>query len=89
MRLPLPGFVMNILANSVLLSIFFELASSVWIYCDVFYPSLTVPEADVSFVMRAGYCSVGYPVPSFWVDANLVPLPICIEASIIFSAWII
>ena len=80
---------MNILANSVLLSIFLEFASSVWIYYEVFCPSFTVPEAEVSFVMRAGYCSVGYPEPSFWVDANLVPLPICIEASIIFSAWII
>lgn len=51
MRLPFPGFVINIEAISVLFSVFLLASVSAMFCCEPLLSFLTVPEAEVSFVI--------------------------------------
>jgi len=88
-RLPFPGLVMNIEAIRVFVGSFLPVASvSAIYYVEAFWSFLTVPEAEVSFVILP-FCSVPWAPPSVVAAAARGPLPIYMDASIIFSVWII
>lgn len=52
MRLPLPGLVINIEAINVLFSVFLLASVSAMFCCEPLFSFFTVPEAEVSFVIR-------------------------------------